>query len=101
MAQWDHVSVPVQRIGPLGADPETVLDEFLLQALGQPAVLVVDVDVDHVQVLVGLLAELLHAVGEVSGEDVLALVDVVGLVNQLQPLAFGSTRSSEKNFDSG
>lgn len=70
----------LELVGPFGADGPALLLYGLDRLVGDPAVAVVDVDVEEVEVLVGLVAQLLEALFQVAAVDVAALVDVVALV---------------------
>lgn len=69
----------LELVGPLGGDVPPLLLHGLQGLVGNPAVRVVDVDVEQAEVGVGLVAQLLEAVGQVAAVDVAALVDVVAL----------------------
>ncbi len=70
----------LELVGPLGGDVPALRLDGPHRLVGDPAVRVVDVDVERGEVGVGLVAELLEAAGEVAAVDVPALVDVVALV---------------------
>ena len=67
-------------MAPFGGDLPALVAQVALEAVGVPAGLAEDVEVEGVQRGVGLLAQLREAPGDVAGEQIAAGVDAVGLV---------------------
>ena len=66
--------------GELGGHGEPIVDEVALHAFTDPARLVVHINVVGGQVVIGCLVKALDSFVLVPGEDIVALVDVIGLL---------------------
>lgn len=75
-------------MAPFGGDVPALVAQGALEAVGGPAGLAEDVDIEGVEGGIRVASQVREALGDVAGDEVAALVDPVGLVQPV-PLLVG------------